>query len=166
MKTELEKAVSSLGITLNAKHLQCVMLPKTTKQDKWSHDAWEITLSYQGREMTTSYHTGLGHRTHFPNVKKRGTTYSGPLGDANSIEKATAMGYTKPVTPDVADVVFSLVMDASCGEYTFNDWCSEFGYDTDSRKALDTYLQCQENSVKVRKLLTSPTFNSLSGLEH
>jgi hypothetical protein len=164
--SELDRAVAELGITLCATHIQCVMHPKTTNQDKWAHDAWEITLSYQGREMTTSYRTGLGHRTKYPNVTKHGEVYGGPLGNARGIEKATAMGYTKPVTPSVGDVVYSLVMDASCSDYTFNDWCSEFGYDTDSRKALDTYLQCQENSVKVRKLLTATTYNSLTGLEH
>lgn len=35
---------------------------------------------------------------------------------------------------------------------TFDNFCSEFGYDTDSRKALDTYLSVQEEWKGVRSL--------------
>lgn len=44
----------------------------------------------------------------------------------------------------------SLKADATGGE-TFGDWCSSYGYDTDSRKALDTYLACQESEERSRR---------------
>lgn len=55
--------------------------------------------------------------------------------------------------PKVEDVVFSLVLDSDACDLSFDDWCSNYGYDTDSRKALAVYLKCQELGVKIRKLL-------------
>jgi hypothetical protein len=162
--SELSQAVAKLGITSKAIHLKYVMSSKA--DDKWAHDLWEVTLSYQGRELTTSYRTGLGHRVKHHHITQRGDVYNGPQGNARGIERATSVGYTKPVEPSVGDVVHSLIVDSSCIDKTFEDWCGEFGYDTDSRKALDTYLQCQESLTKSRKLLTYATLDSLIGLEH
>jgi hypothetical protein len=58
---------------------------------------------------------------------------------------------TKPVNPKALDVLFSLTIDASACDESFSDWCSNFGYDTDSRKALDLYLKCQANAEILRK---------------
>lgn len=57
----------------------------------------------------------------------------------------------KPTKPALGDVLYALVLDASACEDSFEDWCSNYGYDTDSRKALDTYLDCQENAHRLRK---------------
>lgn len=40
---------------------------------------------------------------------------------------------------------------AEAAECTFKEWCGNFGYDTDSRKALETYHACQANTEKLRK---------------
>jgi hypothetical protein len=45
--------------------------------------------------------------------------------------------------PKVGDVLSSLLQDAHSGTDTFADFCSNFIYDTDSRKAFDVYLACQ-----------------------
>ncbi len=51
--------------------------------------------------------------------------------------------------PRFRDVVYSLAIDASCARDSFEDFCGNMGYDTDSRKALDTYLACQESGKKL-----------------
>lgn len=57
----------------------------------------------------------------------------------------------RPKPPTLDDVLYALVSDAEACDMSFDDWCSSFGYDTDSRKALDTYLACQRNATKLRK---------------
>ena len=57
--------------------------------------------------------------------------------------------------PSLDDLFYSLVMDSSAADQTFSDWCSDFGYDTDSRQALQTYEACQESAVKMRGLTTA-----------
>lgn len=66
----------------------------------------------------------------------------------------TGIGHRKegrPQKPELDAVLYALVWDASASEESFDDWCAGLGYDTDSRKALETYLQCQETVTKLRK---------------
>lgn len=57
--------------------------------------------------------------------------------------------------PDAADVLDCLASDASGVEnsQSFEDWCSEYGYNTDSRKAHRTYTICKREAERLRKFL-------------
>lgn len=55
--------------------------------------------------------------------------------------------------PDATSVVDCLVSDALAGEESFENFCADFGYDEDSRRAYATWEQCKEQGVKVRELL-------------
>ena len=75
---------------------------------------------------------------------RRWWTFAGPVKSTNGKD-------AKDIMPDMVDVVASLVMDASvidCG--TFEEWASEYGMDTDSRKAEATYRACLETALKLR----------------
>lgn len=75
--------------------------------------------------------------------------------DGQQFDYYTGIGRVKPngspKPPSLDDVLFSLILDGSACENSFEDWCNDFGYSTDSRKALKTYLLCQENYNKLRK---------------
>lgn len=58
-----------------------------------------------------------------------------------------------PLPPKHDEVLYCLLGDEGCAKDTFPDFCANFGYDVDSRKALETYLACQENGRKLRKAL-------------
>ena len=70
-------------------------------------------------------------------------------------------GYLKPVSPTVADVVYSLMMDASEVDQSFKNWCSDFGYSDDSIKALNTYRQCQETRDALMVMFGSKVFEQI-----
>jgi len=55
-------------------------------------------------------------------------------------------------TPTVDEVLGCLISDSMANDMFFEDWCYELGYDTDSRKALQTYLDCQEICKKLHIL--------------
>lgn len=56
--------------------------------------------------------------------------------------------------PHLADLLYSVIqVDSRLSEESFEDFCGNCGYDTDSRKALEIYLKCQENGSKLRKIL-------------
>jgi len=46
---------------------------------------------------------------------------------------------------DILNAFYCFVSDAISGSYSFEEFCSEFGYDTDSRKAEKTWKACQES---------------------
>ncbi|MAX51523.1 MAG: hypothetical protein CMH22_06045 [Methylophaga sp.] len=130
----------------------------------WQHDKWIVTINGQDFE----YSTGIGHRQpakvkwqrgmeNYRGFKDEATYYlNGRFKqDKESLEvvnsKLEAMTQVKPLNID--NVLYSLVMDAQAGQEMFEDFCDNFGYDSDSRKAFDIYQACQKNAVKVRQFL-------------
>lgn len=55
--------------------------------------------------------------------------------------------------PTAKGVLECLILDAEVEDWTFDDWCADFGYDTDSRRAYRMYQACKEQTEKLRKLL-------------
>ena len=154
------------GLTIKSTH---IALRLGKKKEDWDHDEWEITVSYNGGEYTTQYKTGLGHRKCIKNTKQdyiRGVAYySTPKGNM-PLKEACKGNYLQPMLPSIADVISSLLLDSSSADETFEDWCGNFGYDTDSRKALATYMKCQETRSAMLKFFGCELFNTLSQLEH
>lgn len=94
------------------------------------------------------YSTGLGWYVEEWN-KKTGKRNSKP---ANS--KYTANGFNGGwiELPTESDILECLYSDSEAGKMSFNEFCSEFGYDNDSIKALDTYRACMATTEKISKL--------------
>jgi hypothetical protein len=55
--------------------------------------------------------------------------------------------------PTVDDCLDALLSDSAGADNTFEDFCGEFGYDTDSRKAERIYKQCQKVRENMERLL-------------
>lgn len=92
-----------------------------TKKSDDWHDTADQWIITIGKEAF-EYYTGIGHRKN-----------------------------DKPQKPELSSILHCLVMDASACNESFDDWCINYGYDTNSRKALETYLACQESALKLRK---------------
>ena len=117
------------------------------------HDRWLVTINGQQFD----FFTGIGRRKDKFGKHSRAKMYQkgdglrvnwkGPTSERVKIIEHD----TKAVPPKLDDVLFCLIMDLDACSETFEDWCSNIGCDTDSRKALDTYLACQKNSGKLRK---------------
>lgn len=66
------------------------------------------------------------------------------------------MGSAHTEEPTAADVLNCLVLDAMGYENadgSFEEWASEYGYDTDSRRAYRTYQQVEKQTNKLRAFL-------------
>jgi hypothetical protein len=118
------------------------------------HDEWIITLN----DQRFDYSMGIGHRKRlFPVGSFRSKYMSGDcLGvrfkDPTCQTVRSIIEHdTRPIPPTLDGVLYSLILDSEACSMTFAEWCGEFGYDEDSRKAMATYLACQENGQKLRK---------------
>jgi hypothetical protein len=70
--------------------------------------------------------------------------------------------HRKTILPDPHNVIACLFLDASVLNYsTFEDWASDYGYDTDSRKALKAYEDCLRIGLALRNNLPTPIFDQL-----
>lgn len=72
-------------------------------------------------------------------------------------------GWTK--SPNAADVLSSLVMDAAYGNDSFEDFCANTGYDTDSRQAERIYKACVATLPKVQRFLGAD-YQTFTTAEH
>lgn len=104
----------------------------TKDKEGWKHYAWTIQLTCDGRVSSL-----IPYR----------------MGTAHVIKAKASWMNDKPKAPRAEDVISSMALDSSACNESFDDWCATFGYDTDSRKALETYLACQSSGAELRKLL-------------
>lgn len=84
-------------------------------------------------------------------------------GNPRTFTTFYSMGSAHKGAPKIDSVLSSLMFDASGAENasSFEDWASEYGYDTDSRKAERMYNACREISAKLRVFLGRDAYNEL-----
>lgn len=138
MKTAnpIEVAVAAYLANIGVEH-NCAYV-RETKRDAWKCDKWEFSFKTGRADEEFDYFTGLGHRSPMPRI------------NTLMYERMEKMG--KPVEPHVTGVLHSLLLDSIASEQSFGSWCSEFGYNEDSRKDLALYEVCQQNADKLNKL--------------
>jgi hypothetical protein len=137
---------------------------------------WRVTLQRQGRDANTGeragpvyvlaetdYSAGEGH---CPAYKLKAAPGELPVPFAR--EKAhkiaqecetgrrfmTQFRQGPKIDPAPVNVFSSLLLDASVLDASgFEEWASDYGYDTDSRKAEGTYRACLDIALKLRAAL-------------
>jgi hypothetical protein len=119
----------------------------------WQHDAWLITINGE----SVDYKTGIGHRKAKTKYDKK--EFKEALSRNLKQTKENLLIFnerfetiSKPVQPTLDDVLNGIIMDASCATEIFDDWCDNFGYDHDSRKAYRLYEECQKQVLVCRAL--------------
>lgn len=125
--------------------------PNSPDEKPWEHHLWDVTLTREGQSITLPYRMGLAHEQTKcgkprPNAPTR---YVRRPYETCGHERCEKAGW-QPTPPRLYDVLTSLKADATHGE-TFADWCANYGYDTDSRRAMETYLACQESEDQSRR---------------
>lgn len=116
-------------------------------------DQWRVTLSSKAGLHSFDYFTGLGLRTRM---------YS-RFGDKWDAMRKKHY-HDKPAKPKVADVLHSLILDASAADENFHDWCANYGYSDDSIKAMNTYKACLEVAQALRKHFAPDTLRQVREL--
>ncbi len=126
---------------------------------------WSIQLMQGGKPVfDTDYMQGVGHIPDYPHNERKTLFFdgweSGVIETGRFIRYAT---YKKPYgtvgpgkllpKPDIADVFYSLLLDSEAVNYSgFEQWASEYGYETDSRAAEKVYRACLDIGLKINGL--------------
>lgn len=122
------------------------------KDNKFKSLNWKISIFRGVRKiLETDYSCGEAHcpaykkKWESPYLKKLAidaeVTYGriAKKGWGTSVDTSA----NKKIEPDIRDVICCVVRDADVINYSdFSSWADEYGYDTDSRKAFDTYQEC------------------------
>ena len=73
-------------------------------------------------------------------------------------------GLKSPKPPKVADVLYSLLTDASAEQRNFYEWCSDYGYSTDSISALNAYRANLDTAHALHKCFSDELLAELRDL--
>jgi hypothetical protein len=121
----------------------------------WPHDQWTIILDGQAFEFKTGI--GCHRKCGQSRIDNYETSYKSlkHISGKNWTYKRLIRFNTVSVLsgkPTVDDLLYSLVLDADSARDTFANWCANVGLETDSRKALSMYEQCQNNIERLRNI--------------
>lgn len=126
-KEERTATLESLGLRLTATFVPWSRSRNAGEKERSLN--WCVKLFRDDRKIIeTDYMQGIGHA---PSYQFRPT---------------------RP--PSLLDVCHSLGLDAQAGSASFEEFCADFGYDTDSRKARKTWKACRKTAYKLGRELT------------
>lgn len=76
-----------------------------------------------------------------------------------------SMGRALTDPPKSHDVLDCLINDANGLESSFEEWCNDYGYDTDSRRAERVYQTTLKQTEKLKKFLGEDLYQKLLDAE-
>lgn len=147
---------------LNNAGIQFNIIPAGSglKRDNWECDGWILQLHKNNNTQMINYYTGIGRRK-VSNFTKAciDRDYKGSINHKHAMAK-----HAKPVTPDVCSIIYSLNLDSQAIDESFPNWCDNYGYDSDSIKALNVYNACCDNAKKYYSIVDRATREQLEDI--
>lgn len=170
IQDQIDVILAEKGITYDVRY----MGEKAAFDEHHKMDWWSVVFTTDNKREDFDYFTGLGHRKwDKPHSAKKillhGTksynyTYQ-DLGKPGTVHyEQMARTNLKPVVPHIAGVLYSLVMDSDALEHDYEDWCDNLGFDADSRKALETFLQCQKLGKQLQSIFSRDVLEQIKTL--
>ncbi len=158
-ETKIENTASDLGLTVRAEFIPFResrnFKPNATINDLSLN--WRVTIECKGRHvLTTDYMAGVAHcPSYTQNMTENQARYVRQECDnGKTPTRAGGIIEGKPIKPNTADVIYSLVSDASAIDCaTFEDWCADNGCDSDSIRDRATYRTCLMYGLALRHAL-------------
>jgi hypothetical protein len=156
-KAEIKAAMADLNLMITS-----AFIPWSQSRNKGGKQPslnWSVSLLRDGCQiLTTDYGAGIAHAPGYKwgdwSISRRDLVNwecehgrPGHIMAGGDIMQKSA----QPIVPDACDVLYSLAIDVNVLDARgFEDWASDFGYDTDSRKAESIYRACLEIALKLR----------------
>lgn len=156
--------------------MDCVNIPERKDTDGFKDSIhWAIKLTAGSYTTETEYSEGIGHFVNTRHHLYNKIIMENPLADFKAgkplkihvsapggisqkewesfwIKDRFNFAKGKATPPKLEDILYALTMDSDAINYSFDEWCSNYGYDTDSRKALATWHKCTDTYRKLRAL--------------
>lgn len=154
----LEATLARHGVTMTAQFVPwSKSRNKDQKDDRGNRRMslnWLVTIFANGAPvLTTDYMAGEGHCPSYKQNAFRSMDYDRALQHECETGRASTVS-GKPILPSLADVMHSLLLDASAIDCaTYEDWAADFGYDADSRKGEAMYRACLDHALRLRRAL-------------
>lgn len=155
---EIDKNIDNYLASQNIK-FEIRFIADMSTDKEWSHDLWQYTFSQFGKAglFTDQFKTGTGLRQLDKKAyKPSGFEYLHP-----SRKKLWVSENSKPVSPTAASVLYCTILDASALDTSFEYWCADYGYDTDSIRHFNIYQQCCNIGKQMKQVFTNKQIETL-----
>lgn len=133
----------------------------------------QVPIEDTGRTFATDYAEGIGHvpgydfkyaRSLDGDAMYRNIAEDGRMRKPEDSDRLMPPRRAALPAPTATSALSCLLMDAEAFGFTFEEWASEFGYDTDSRKAEATYRECVSTSMGIMRVFTPAQLTELREL--
>ena len=134
--------------------------------EEWPCDLWRASFN----DKTFDFKTGLGHRkTVSVGIKNAYKKYFDLIGGFSGevfrvISESNPTKRLAAFAPQAADVLYCLLLDMQAHESSLDDWCNDFGYDSDSIKAKTIYDACNSIYFDMMAIFTNEQIEALNEL--
>lgn len=170
IETNVAALVASYGVTFEAEYRG---IKKNALGGKSDTDQWLCIFTKDSRPNEPEefdFYTGMGCR-----AKPTKNDYIFAAREFQGLSENDRKGLTsygrrylaeveklrKPQKPEVASVLHSLMLDMDACEMSFEEWCNELGFNSDSIKDQAVYFECQKSGDKLKKIFTHAQFEEL-----
>jgi len=144
---------------------------KHFEDDKVERDIYDITLTREGRSWTFQFGNSLSHSGRFlvegkrlhteeeakAFLKKRYGAYAGGAGFKGYVKVNKV--FREPTPYDVLSVLTKYPSDS------FSEFCADYGYDEDSRKAEKIYNAVKDEYANLERLFSEAELDELRRIE-
>lgn len=134
----------------------------------WPCDEWQVTFRNESKnQIDTEYSTGIGHRVLRHIYKNDNKAKKDFIAVKNHLTPKTERNITlllaisEPTKPTPASVLYSLISDSSALDTSFEYWCDDYGYDTDSIRHFNIYQQCCNIGKQMKQVFTNKQIETL-----
>lgn len=140
---QLEKILREGSLSISAVKLGTF---EYFESDKEKRDVYEIIIKRNGKTINFRY----GDSIHNTELHEKSSLF----GDTPKEIYRRKQEIKEMQENSLYSILACIHVDHYCPD-TFEDFCSEFGYDTDSIKAEKTFRNCREQSKKLQSIFTS-----------
>lgn len=156
-ENKVDAFLSNLGVTYS-------VFPAGTglKRGNWECDGWRVVFGKADISQSFDYYTGTGHRV-ISTFDKSRVMYDYKNASARN-RQYHLDSLAKPFAPFAASVLYALINDAQASDQSFNSWCADYGYDSDSMKAFKLYQACCETGEKLNSIFSRQQISELAEL--
>lgn len=167
--TQYNDIIKSLGLEIKSKFVPFSVSRNSDEEYKSLN--WKVTITSGTKVINVNYTKGVGSLP-YPQTSFGVTNYQKRMIN-EAIDSAVETGIARKLTvvdkdikflpgnaifpiPTLQEVLYSLSSDADVKNYlTYEQWASDMGFDTDSRKGEKIYDDCRKQTSEFMKLIGS-----------
>lgn len=127
--------------------------PQTNYQISTEYKNFTITAIFKG-DKAAKWDAGLPNYNNYKVTVKNTET-----GQKTSFDFWASIARPKLGKDDLLHCFYCLVSDGIAGDQSFEDFCTDLGYDTDSRSARKTWKACGKQAEKLGKIYDGDVYD-------